>query len=262
METLVSSWWFFLPALALLFGVLALAPLGVQVLAREIIFIDLAVAQAAAAAALWASTWADHSSVLETQLIAAAGALACTALVAGLARRWPQQREALIGLVYVIGASLALLGARQDPHGRERLSELLAADVLWATEWQVMLLGVCAASILALYRWCSEWLERDAVFYLAFALVASMVVPVLGLFVVFVALMAPALWMRAGVSGWLAFCGTLMAGVGGLAFSWWCDAPSGACVALALGIWGVSASAFSSNREKKPAGFKPQLERT
>ena len=75
MQTDLAQWWFLAPALALCFGVLALAPLGAQVLSRGVVFIDLAVAQAAAAAALWAGAWIDHPSIWETQGIAAAGAL-------------------------------------------------------------------------------------------------------------------------------------------------------------------------------------------
>ncbi len=242
MQSIAAQWWFLAPALALLFGVLALAPLGAQVLARGVVFIDLAVAQAAAAAALWAGAFTDHPSVLETQLIAAGGALACAAVVALLALRWPAQREALIGLVYVMGASLAMLGARQSPHGHERLSELLAADVLWAGWWQVGLLGLCALLMSVLQRSGGRWLQRDAVFYVAFALVASVVVPALGLFVVFVALIAPALWFRSGMLWWLAVACTLAAAALGLSLSWWLDAPSGACVALALGAWGVASA--------------------
>lgn len=239
----LATWWFVAPALALLFGVLALAPLGAQVLSRGVVFIDLAVAQAAAAAALWVAAFTDHPSMLATQVMAAAGALACAAVVALLVRLWPAQREALIGLIYVLGASLALLGARQDPHGRERLSELLAADVLWANWWQVGLLGVCAVLMSLLQYRCVSWLRRDAVFYVTFAVVASIVVPVLGLFVVFVALIAPALWFRAGTSWPLALLGTVAAAALGLSLSWWLDAPSGACVALVLGTWGLC-SAF------------------
>jgi zinc/manganese transport system permease protein len=242
MQTLATQWWFLVPLMALLFGVLALAPLGAQVLSRGVVFIDLAVAQAAAAAALWAGALMDHPSVLQTQLIAAAGALACAAAVSLLARRWPTQREALIGLVYVMGASLAMLGAQLDPHGRERLSELLAADVLWASWGQVGSLALCALLISALHHLRARWLQQDAVFYIAFALVASVVVPVLGLFVVFVGLITPALWLRSSRSWWWAVASTLAAAALGLSLSWWLDAPSGACVALALGAWGVASA--------------------
>jgi len=44
--------WFLFPTLALLAGLLALAPLGAQVLRRGVVFIDLAVAQAAGGGAL------------------------------------------------------------------------------------------------------------------------------------------------------------------------------------------------------------------
>ena len=161
--------WFWSPVLALLLGVLALAPLGEQVLARGVVFIDLAVAQAAAAAALWVTALVSHPSWLLTQLLASTGALLCAGAVAWLARRWPVQREALIGLLYVMGASLALLGAGQDPHGRERLSQLLAADVLWAGWAQVAVLAGCAV----LVALAGKHLLRDGFFYPAFALVAS-----------------------------------------------------------------------------------------
>jgi zinc/manganese transport system permease protein len=240
--------WFLAPVCALVFGVLALAPLGHQVLQRGVVFIDLAVAQAAAAAALWAASVWDHPSWLSTQLLATAGALLCSLIVAGLSRRWPSQREALIGLLYVLGASAALLGARQDPHGRERLSELLAADVLWAAWPQVAILAGCAVAVaLAARR-----LQHDAVFYPLFALVASLAVPVLGLFVVFAALIAPALWQRSGAGRAAAWAGAILACAGGLAASWVLDAPSGACVALALSAMGVGSIAVSKSRKQAP----------
>lgn len=230
--------WFVLPVAALLFGVLALAPLGAQVLARGVVFIDLAVAQAAAASALWAASFVDHPDWLTTQAFAVAGALVCAGAVALLSRRWPEQREALIGLLYVLGASVALLGARQDPHGRERLAELLAADVLWAQWPQVAVLAVCAAVVLVLGR----RLARDSVFFPLFAVVASLAVPVLGLFLVFAALIAPALWYRAGATRVQAWTGAVAACAAGLAASWGFDAPSGACVALALSAYGASSA--------------------
>lgn len=230
--------WFLLPLGALVLGVLALAPLGQQVLARGVVFIDLAVAQAAAAAALWVASWVDHPGWWTSQAFSLAGALACAGLVAALSRRWPAQREALIGLLYVLGASVALLGARQDPHGRERMAELLAADVLWAQGPQLGVLAACAVAVAALGR----HLERDRIFFPLFAAVASLAVPVLGLFVVFALLIAPALWMRAGFARVQALIGGSAACAAGLAASWVADAPSGACVALAVASFGLLGS--------------------
>jgi zinc/manganese transport system permease protein len=231
----MTDLWFAAPALALALGLLALAPLGAQVLRRGVVFIDLAVAQAAAAAALGIAALVDHPSWWVTQASSAAGALTAAALVAALARRWPAQREALIGLVYVGCACGALLAARADAHGRERMAELLAADVLWAGWPQVALLGGCAVGVAL----ASRWLARDAVFFPLFALVASITVPVLGLFLVFATLIAPALWRQAGASWVLVLAGGLMSMALGLAASWGFDAPSGACVALALAAFGT-----------------------
>lgn len=233
------EYWFLAPTAALLFGLLALAPLGSQVLARGVVFIDLAVAQAAAAAALGATAWLDHPDLLAVQLAAAAGALSCAGLVAVLARMWPQQREALIGLTYVAGACLAMLAARSDPHGREHLSELLAADVLWAGWTQVATLATCAAIVIVLQLRWPALLARDRIFFPCFALVASMAVPTLGLLLVFACLIGPGLWLRAGLSMTLSLAAAMGAAGLGLLASWWIDAPSGACVALALAVWGV-----------------------
>jgi zinc/manganese transport system permease protein len=232
----LAALWLLAPALALAFGVLALVPLGAQVLARGVVFIDLAVAQAAAVAALWASAVAPAGSPWLVQAWATGGALAAAVAVAAVARRWPAQREALIGLLYVIGASAAMLGARLDPHGRERLAELLAADVLWAGWPQV---GVLAAAALAVGL-LGRRLHRDAVFYPVFALVASLAVPALGVFLVFAMLIAPALWLHAGVSRFAAALAGMAACALGLTLSWMWDAPSGACVTLALGVLGLA----------------------
>ena len=240
-DSLVPDAWFALPAAALFFGILALAPLGSQVLMRGVVFIDLAVAQAAAAAALWAAAIVDHPGWLVTHIFAFGGALGCAAAVATLARRWRGQREALIGLLYVMGASVALLGARQDPHGRERLSELLAADVLWVQSLQVGVLLACAAGVQMLGR---ERLSRDRLFFPVFAVVSSLAVPALGLFVVFACLIAPALWQRAGATRIAAWGGAALACGLGLALSWLLDAPSGACVVLGLAAFGILSAAL------------------
>jgi zinc/manganese transport system permease protein len=231
----VSDLWFLAPVGAVVAGVLALAPLGDQVLRRGVVFIDLAVAQAAAAAALAVVALGDHPPWWLTQFAAATGALLATALVAALARGWPEHREALIGLLYVACACSALLVSRGDAHGAEHLHALLAADVLWSDWPQASALAACACAVTLAGR----RLRQDKVFFLAFALVASVVVQVLGLFIVFAALIAPGLWQRAGWSAPAATALAVAAALTGLGASWVLDAPSGSLVALALALCGV-----------------------
>ena len=238
--------WFLPPVLALLAGVLALAPLGAQVLRRGVVFIDLAVAQAAAAAAMAAMAWGDHPAWWVTQAAALAGALGVASLVAWLSAHRPAQREALIGLIYVGCACAALLLAREDSHGAEHLHALLAADVLWADWPQVYILGACALGVALL----GQRLGHDRWFFSAFAVVASCAVQALGLFVVFAALIAPGLWQRQGHHPLTAATLATLSALGGLAASWWWDAPSGPLVALGLALCGLGSCC---TRPKAPA---------
>ena len=237
--------WFLFPIGALAFGLIALAPLGAQVLARGVVFIDLAVAQAAAAAALWIGSQWHEAPRPVIQLAAAAGALLCAGLVALLAKRWSAQREALIGLVYVAGACLAMLAVRLDTHGGERVAALLAADILWADSAQVMTLAACAVGVVALAWRGQALLASDRWFYPVFAVVASLAVPALGLLLVFACLIAPALWTKAGSRLPVGIAVTALAAACGLLASWVFDAPSGACVALTVALGGVASIALA-----------------
>lgn len=231
--------WFLFPALALMAGIVALTPLGTQVLKRGVVFIDLAVAQAAAAAVIWLSLALRMDSHVMDQMAATFGAIVASLGVAWIARKWSQQREALIGLMYVASACLALLGASQHAHGREKLLNLLAADVLWVEAFNVGALLVAALCVLLILR--KDWLSRDVVFYAVFAVMASVAVPALGLFLVFASLIAPALWIERGLRPWVA---TLIASLFcllGLLISWLADTPSGPTVVLALAAFGVCA---------------------
>jgi zinc/manganese transport system permease protein len=229
--------WLALPMLALLGGLLALSPLGSQVLRRGVVFIDLAVAQAAAAAVIGVHFVLDVESLGLDQLAASAGALGVSLAIAGITRRWPAQREALIGLLYVAGACLALLGASAHPHGKEKLMQLLAADVLWVNSASVLALMLCAA-IMVWVR-TTRWLAHDTAFYALFALVTSLTVPALGLFLVFSCLIAPALWVERGMRHGTAVLAAWAAALTGLLLSWWLDTPSGPTIALCLTLWGV-----------------------
>lgn len=246
------STWLLFPALCLIAGIAALTPLGSQVLRRGVVFIDLAVAQAAAAAVIWVHFVLDVESEILDQLAATAGAVGVSLAIAWVARNWSKQREALIGLIYVAGACMALLGASQHPHGREKLFQLLAADVLWVDGASVSVM--LASSLCVLVLGSKPWLGRDGVFYAAFAVVASVAVPALGLFLVFASLIAPALWIEKGVRPWVAMAMASIVCLLALLVSWMLDTPSGPTVVLMLAAFGVGALFYRKNEGHDPVG--------
>jgi zinc/manganese transport system permease protein len=231
--------WFMMPAMGLCAGIVGLAPLGKQVLRRGVVFIDLAVAQAAASAAIWAKFLYHGESIVLDQLAATTGALIVSMTIQALARKWREQREALIGLIYVAAACSALLGASQNPHGRDKVLELLAADVLWVDSTRVALLA--GFSMLSVILSRIDKFANDTVFYIMFAIMASIAVPALGLFLVFASLIAPALWIVRGMSDWRAIIVASIACCLGLLGSWLMDTPSGPSIVIAISLYGFAA---------------------
>jgi len=227
------DYWFVLPLLTLLGGLFALAPLGVHVLRRGVVFVDLAVAQAAAASTLWLQAfYHTHDAVI---LIASsiAGALLCAGLVSRICIVWPQRREALIGLVYVLGAALALLAAQFNPHGKDDLQQLLAADILWSDEADAWVAIVSGISTLLLWKWRQAVLDKDLYFFSMFAVITSLLVQSIGVYLVFVLLIAPALLLERMGKG-KAMILIMSAIVLGLTASWYQDLPSGVSLSLTL----------------------------
>ena len=119
--------WFLAPALALLAGLAALAPLGVQVLARGVVFIDLAVAQAAAAAGLAAEIRRPRAICAARVLggrsrksYAGASCVApCVASVRKQRARWPLSKATTSGRVCrQTSAAKGQRSAKAQPAGK------------------------------------------------------------------------------------------------------------------------------------------------
>ncbi|HRO59282.1 MAG TPA: metal ABC transporter permease [Burkholderiaceae bacterium] len=247
----MSDWPLLLtPALAGVLVLLSHVPLGRQVLRRGIVFIDLAIAQVAALGVLVVGSLGEtaHFPGLST-IAGAAAALAGAGLVAWLSRRWPDHREALIGLVYVTGAVLALLWASTDHRGAHLLASMLSGDVLWVTWPQLVPLALATAAFLAVHlRRPDIWFDGRA-FYPAFALLVSLSVPLLGIYLVFATLIVPALAMTARAPSTpnrepaaSTFTAVLLGVAGyllGLLASLWADLPSGPSVVIALVVLGA-----------------------
>lgn len=225
-----------LPPLAA--GLLALVshlPLGQQVLRRGIVFIDLAIAQMAGLGVMAAALLLHDPPAGLLAVAAALAALLGAAMVAALGRWWPQRQEALIGLLYVGAASLAVLLVSHDPHGAQKLASMLSGDVLWTTGAALLpLAGLTLAFALATRVW--PGLLEGRAFYPVFALLVSLTLPLLGLYLVFATLIVPAL-VSLGVRRHGHALGAITGALGyalGLLASWHWDWPSGPSVVLAL----------------------------
>jgi len=220
-------------------------PLGRRVLERGIIFIDLTIAQVAALGAvigemleIGGEGWAGH-------LPDAAAAFAAAGVLAWTARKFPDVQEALIGTLYVVAASAAVLAVAHNPHGGEHLDELLSGQILWVGMGDVTAVALVFAPLLAV--WALWGRHREFAFYFLFAIAVVASVRVIGVFLVFATLILPALAAHglAGRRGLAVGYGVAAAGYAlGLWLSVPLDLPAGpliVCVLAALALCAAAA---------------------
>lgn len=217
------------------------APLGMQVLARGIVFIDLAVAQVAGLGVVLAQWLGYEPHGFAVQAWALGAALAGALVLGWTERRWPQVQEAIIGVAFIVAANAAILLLAAHPRGAEHLQELLAGQILWVTPATLAWAAAASAAILALWFGLGVRLGR-AGFYLVFACAVTLSVQLVGLYLVFATLIVPALATHRLQRGRLAACYALGAAgyATGLALSLAADLPAGPLVVCALAALGAA----------------------
>lgn len=223
-------------------GLLVLAthvPLGQQVLARGIIFIDLAIAQIAGLGVIVADALGWEPDGWAVQFTAMAAALLGAVLLYACERRWPQVQEALIGVVFILAASGGILLLSHNPHGGEHLKELLVGQILWVSYAQLWPVAVLYALVLALW-WGTGARGRSWLFYVLFALTVTASVQLVGVYLVFSSLIIPALAVRGLHRGrlWVGYGLGAAAYALGLWASAVFDLPTGAVIVWALALFG------------------------
>jgi zinc/manganese transport system permease protein len=147
----------------------ALVPLGMQVLERGIVFIDLAIAQIAGLGVIFADTLGLEPAGAAVQVAALGAALASAVFLTWTDRRWPQVQEAIIGVVFVVASSAAILLLAKNPHGGEHLKDLLTGQILWTNPAHLPLEALLYGIVLALWFGLRERFGRFG-FYVLFAL--------------------------------------------------------------------------------------------
>ena len=236
------------------------AYLGLHVIAREVVFVDIALAQIAAlgatAAFLWGyelDTWASYGWGLSFTILGAS----VFALTRSRERRVSQ--EAVIGVVYAVSSAAAVLVADRTPHGAEHLRTMLVGSILAVRGGEVAEVA-CLYAVIGLFHWLcrrpflliSTDPERayregrhvrlwDFLFYASFGVVVTSSVRVAGVLLVFSYLIVPTLaanLLGGSVGRRLALAwgfGTLVSVIA-MAASAVLDLPTGATVVCAFGL--------------------------
>src|SRR5205823_8434720 len=156
-------------------------PLGTQVLARGIVFIDLAIAQIAGCGVLLADQLGFEPQGAAVQIAALTAALAGALLLTWTERIWPDVQEAVIGVTFVLGATGSVLLLASNVHGSEHLRDLLVGQILWAQATRLVWAAAVYAVILAAWFGLGDRLGR-AGFYALFALAVTVSVQLVGLY--------------------------------------------------------------------------------
>ncbi len=205
--------WMLPPVAICLVAMAALGWFGLHVLDRGIIFIDLALAQCAAlgaTGAVYLGLDPDHPWALALSLLASAvGAVVFTA-VRQLEDRVPT--EAIIGIAYAVcaAAGVLLVELSDDPHGAEKIQQLLVGNIVWVRWSEIATAALAVAAVGAVHAvfhrqileisMDPEGARRrgmrvalwDLLFYLTFGVVVTAIVGVVGVLLVFSLLIIPA----------------------------------------------------------------------
>ena len=242
--------------------------LGIHIIARGVIFVDLALAQVAAlgwaAAGLGLGAWVGAAVGLSPDnagyLIGLCATLVAAALLS-ITRmendRVPQ--EAIIGIVYVVASAATILLAAQAPRGSEHVEHLLTGSLLWVT-WPTIVKTAIVYGLLGVGHWflrrrfltislapdtarTEGWVVSwwDFLFYAMFGVVVTSSVAIAGVLLVFSFLVIPAViaFLFARTPGrmlTIAWLSGIIATVIGLVVSFKSDLPTGPVVVCAFAL--------------------------
>ena len=227
---------------ALIAGLLVTAthvPLGIQVLSRGIVFIDLAVAQIAGLGVIFADTIGLDPHGWAVQASALSAALAGAMILTWTDKLWPDVQEAVIGVTFVVASNAAILLLASNPRGAEHLKDLLIGQILWVNPARLPVEALIYATILAIWFGFRERIGRIG-FYVLFACAVTVSVQLVGLYLVFTTLIVPALSTRYFVRHRIAICYALgaLGYATGLGLSLFTDLPPGPLIVCTMTVLG------------------------
>ena len=234
--------------------------LGIHVIKRKVIFVDLALAQVAALGTTVGFLFGIMPGTVGAYWFSLGFAILGAAIFSiSRFRNEKIPQEAVIGLVYALAAAIAILVIDKAPHGAEHIKELLTGSILWV-KWSTIFHAALVYSAVGLFHFIfrdkfllisnnPEQAYRqgisvrlwDFLFYVSFGIVITHSVGTAGVLLVFVFLVVPAitsimitdvLWKQLAI-GWSM---GLVVSVIGLYISYVADLPSGPTVVALYGL--------------------------
>jgi len=234
--------------------------LGIHIVSRGVIFVDLALAQVAALGSAVALLFGYELSSVQAYLMSLGFTFVGAAVFAlGRMRDKSVPQEAIIGIVYAVSSAVAILVLDRAPHGEEAIKTMLVGSILFATWPQVGKIAVLYLAVGILHfllrkrfllismnpslarqegLWIRFW---DFIFYVTFGLIVTSSVRIAGVLLVFSYLVVPAVCAmffvqsvsRRLLMGWaLGFVASVL----GLYASAQWDFPTGASIVAVFGV--------------------------
>ena len=185
----------FIPLFVGVMVTLTHVPLGQVVLARGIIFMDIAIAQFAGLGVIVADALGYEAHGWGVQISAGGAALLGSLAFNWTERHWPDVQEALIGVGFVLASTGGILVLSNNPRGAENLKDLLVGQIIWVLPREAFGHGILYALLLTAWFGFRQRLGRPG-FYAIFALAVMASVQLVGVFLVFATLVLPALATR------------------------------------------------------------------
>jgi ABC-type Mn2+/Zn2+ transport system permease subunit len=246
-------------ACAVMTGILGY--LGMHVLRREIVFVDIALAQIVAVGAIAAHLLFDaHEDSPAAYAVSFGLAIVAAAFYAVTRRRVLEiSVEAVIGVSYAIAAAAALFLLGVAAEGHVHAQHMLAGSILWATRSDVVIcsvafvaVGLCFVLLRRPFARISDDYDAaihtgmrvvwwDFVFYTLLGVVITFAVRIGGVVVVFCLLIIPAtiavmMARSAAIRLLVAWAAGLVCSVLGLVLAHQLDFSVGPSVAVLLGL--------------------------
>lgn len=170
------------------------ALLGIRVLEKGIIFIDLAIAQIAGLGLIIANMFFSEYIWLH-QIIALLFAITAALFFYYIEKISPKIQEAIIGCSFILAASLGILFLSYHPHGGEEMIHLLSGQILFVTLAEIIWYAPIYMLVMLLW-FLKPNIRNNIAFYIIFSLVITISVQLVGIYVVFTSLILPAIIVR------------------------------------------------------------------